>query len=510
MTQQDHATEGWSALLDDLERRRASVHAMGGPEKLAKHNSGERLDARERINQLVDAGSFMELGTFVGVVPRGGQPAVPADALVGGMGKIDGRPVIIGAEDFTVKGGSIGLGTHAKRLRLAMMANQERVPLVMLLEGAGERATNWLERYPYAPNDLQALAELAGKVPTVAVVMGPSAGHGALTAMLMDFVVMVDGSAIFSAGPPLVVAATGEQVTNEELGGVDVHARQSGVVHNVARDDKAALQLVRHYLSYFPINAWQRPPQSMSLNDGPRRLERILDLIPPDPTRPYDARKLVEMLVDVGTMLEIQPLFGGSIITALGRLGGRSIGIMANQPLVRSGTIDSDAANKAAHFLEVADAFHMPVIFLADNPGIMAGTDAEHSGALRSAGRMYAAQAKLRSAKLHVTVRKAYGFGSSIMSMNPFDHQTITLAFPGATLGAMPADSGGKAAGTDAKTQAALDTAETGGPWATADTMSYDEVIDPMDLRNMLLSALELSDGREAGSVEPSAWGIRP
>ncbi len=510
MTQQNHATEGWSALLSDLERRRASVHAMGGTEKLAKHNTGGRLDARERISQLVDAGSFTELGTFVGVVPRTGQAAVPADALVGGIGKIDGRPVIVGAEDFTVKGGSIGLGTHAKRLRLAMLAAQECVPLVMLLEGAGERATNWLERYPYAPNDLEALAELAGTVPTVAVVMGPSAGHGALTAMLVDFVVMVDGSAIFSAGPPLVVAATGEQVTNEELGGVDVHARQSGVVHNVARDDKAALQLVRNYLSYFPINAWQHPPQSTSPSDGPRRLEGILDLIPPDPTRPYDARKLVEMLVDVESMMEIQPLFGESIITALGRLGGWPVAIVANQPLAKSGTIDSDAANKAAHFLEVADGFHMPVVFLADNPGIMAGTAAEHSGALRCAGRMYAAQAKVRSAKLHVTVRKAYGFGSSIMAMNPFDHQTITLAFPGATLGAVPAGSGGQAAGADSETQAALDAAEMGGPWATADTMSYDEVIDPRDLRNILLTALELGQGRESGSVEPRPGGIRP
>lgn len=510
MTQSDHVNEGWSKLIDDLERRRVSVHAMGGPEKLAKHNAGERLDARERIRQLLDPDSFTEMGAFVGGISRDGQPAVPADALVGGIGKINGRPVVVGAEDFTTKGGSIGLGTHAKRLRLAMLADQERVPLVMLLEGAGERATNWLERYPYAPNDLQALAELAGKVPTIAVVMGPSAGHGALTAMLVDFVVMVEGSAIFSAGPPLVAAATGEQVTNEELGGVNVHARQSGVVHNVAKNDGAALQLVRDYLSYFPLNAWQRPPRLTSSHDGPRQLEGILDLVPPNPTRPYDARKLVEMLVDQESILEIQPLFGDSIITGWARLGGRPIGIVANQPQVKSGTIDSDAANKAAHFLETADAFHMPVVFLADNPGIMAGTEAELSGALRCTGRMYAAQAKLRSAKLHVTVRKAYGFGSSIMAMNPFDRQTITLAFPGATLGAIPADSGGKAAGADSETQAAMDTAEMGGPWANADTLSYDDVIDPRDLRNILLSALELSDGRKPESVYPRPGGIRP
>ncbi|MBM3131611.1 MAG: acetyl-CoA carboxylase carboxyltransferase subunit [Chloroflexi bacterium] len=482
---------------------------MGGPQKLAKHNVSGRLDARQRIEVLVDPGSFMEIGTFVGGVSHAGESPVPADALVAGMAKIDGRPVLVGSEDFTVKGGSIGLGTHAKRVRLAILAAQERVPLVMLLEGAGERATNWLERYPYAPNDLQALAELSGKVPTVAVVMGASAGHGALTAMLMDFVIMVQGAAIFSAGPPLVEAATGEKVTPVELGGVDIHVRQSGVAHNVAKDDREALALVRRYLGYFPMNAWQRSPKAASA-DGPRTLDGILDVIPPNPRQPYDARLLVEILADAGTVLEVQPLFGASIITALARLGGRSVAIVANQPAVRSGTIDSDAADKAAHFFEIADAFHLPTVFLADNPGIMAGTAAERSGALRSAGRMFAAQARVRSAKLHVTVRKAYGFGSSLMAMNPFDRQTITLALPGATLGAMPAGGGGTAAHADSQTQESLAAAEMGGPWAVADTMNYDEVIDPRELRNALLAALELSSGRDTVPVEPRAGGIRP
>jgi acetyl-CoA carboxylase carboxyltransferase component len=328
--------------------------------------------------------------------------------------------------------------------------------------------------------------------------------------MLMDLVIMVRGAAIFSAGPPLVAAATGQQVTKEELGGTDVHVRQSGVAHNVAESDQDALGLVRSYLSYLPTNAWQLPPSLIPAGDGERRLDGILDLIPRDPTVSYDVRTVVGMLADADTMLEIQPLLGQSIITALARLGGRSVAIVANQPRVKGGAIDSEAANKAARFLQIADAFHLPVIFLADNPGVMAGTDAERSGALRHAARMYKAQAEVRSPKLHVTLRKAYGFGSSLMAMNPFDRQTVSLAFPGATLGAMPAEGGGKAAGADSEMQAALSAAEIGGAWGVADTMGYDDVIDPRDLRNVLLAALELASGREGQSVEPRANGIWP
>ena len=187
----------WSQLLRELENRKRSARAMGGDEKLAKQRAGGRMDARQRIERLCDPSSFHELGTLVGAA---GTPPVAADALVCGMATIDGRTVVVGSEDFTVQGGSIGIGTHAKRVRLARLALQERVPLVMLLEGAGERTTNAFERYPHAPNDLQLLAEISGKVPTVAVVMGASAGHGALTALLMDFIVMVDGASLSHRG----------------------------------------------------------------------------------------------------------------------------------------------------------------------------------------------------------------------------------------------------------------------------------------------------------------------
>jgi len=510
MTMQTKPGHGWNDLIEELDARLQTARAMGGPDKLAKQRAGGRFDARQRIAQLCDPDSFREIGTLVGALSYNGLPPAPADALIAGSAAIDGRPVLVGSEDFTVQGGSIGIGTHAKRVRLAELALQERIPLIMVLEGAGERMTNSLERYVHAPNDLELLARLSGQVPTVSIVVGASAGHGVLTALLMDFVVMVRGSAMFSAGPPLVEAAIGEKVSKEELGGALMHSAESGVAHNLAESETEAFAAVRKYLSYFPQNAWQRPP-AVTTTDGERRLETILDLIPRRLSRPYDIRPVLDLVVDRGTLFEVQPLYGTSIVTAFARLGGQAIAIVANQPQVQGGAITSHAADKAAHFLDVADAFHFPTVFLADNPGIMAGTQAERAGTLRSAARMYAAQARLRSPKLHVTLRKAFGFGSSMMAMNPFDGQTISLAFPTVALGAMPAAGGGAAAKLSADAQAQAAAAERAAAWKTADSLSYDEIIDPRELRNALLAGLRLSTARASEAPTPAQHsGVRP
>lgn len=485
---------------------------MGGEERLERQHAGGRLDARARVGRLLDADTFVELGTLVGSVGRGVTPPAPADGLVAGHGLVEGRPVLVAAEDFTVMGGSIGHGTTAKRQRLADLARQERVPLVMLLEGAGERTQNAFERRGRSPNDLQTLAALSGLVPTVCVVMGSSAGHGALTAPLMDFVVMVEGAALFSAGPPLVKASMGEDVDKEELGGTAVHTALSGVAHNAVHDDAAALDLVRQYLGYFPSNAWEHPPSAgESAATARRAVPELVDLIPADPRRGYDVSAVIDVVLDAGSVLEVEPAHARAVVTALARLGGDVVGVVANQPAAKAGSIDAGAADKAAHFLSVMDAFHVPVVFLADNPGVLAGTAAERSGILRHAARMFAAQHRLRSPKLHVTLRKAYGFGSSLMAMNPFDAQTVTLALPGARLGAMPASSGAEAAGLEADATAVLEHAELGGAYSSADTMGYDEVVQPAELRNALLDGLRLAAARRRARVEPAAHhGILP
>jgi acetyl-CoA carboxylase carboxyltransferase component len=496
---------GWRPLLDELERRKAEARRMGGAEKLERRRKEGRLNARERLDQLFDPGSFVELGALTGSVRDPDEPPAPADAFVAGFGEIDGRPALAGAEDFTVQGGSIGLAGADKRFRLTQLAAQERVPLVFLLEGAGHRLTNALKGHGRTPNDLQGLASLSGLVPTVCLVMGASAGHGALAAPLMDFVVMVEGAALFAAGPPLVRAAVGEEVTKEELGGTHVHVHASGVAHNAAASDADALDLARRYLGHFPGSAWEAPPSRVGPDTGERSLQEILELVPAAGRRPYPMRRLVELVCDAGSVLEIQPHWGRSLVTTLAFVGGRSVAVVANDPSVKAGTIDSEAASKGARFLEIAGAFHLPVIFLADNPGVLAGTRAEREGALRAGARMFAAQHRLRVPKISITLRKAFGFGSSIMAMNPFDEQTVSLAFPGVTLGAMPAGGGGAAGKADDSTQAALDANELAGPWRTASSMAFDDVIDPRELRNALIRALRLARARPSGPLGPVA-----
>lgn len=490
--------EDWAALLGDYQARIQRAGRMGGEDKLARRAAAKLPNAREAIALLTDVDSFVELGRLVGSVED-----IPCDALVGGLARINGRPVVVAVEDFTTKGGSIGHGANAKRVRLARLARQERLPYILLLDGAGARVTNSLERHPYAPSDLIELAQLPGLVPTVAVIFGSSAGHGALSGVMMDFVVMTRDASLFSAGPPLVAAALGEMVTKEQLGSAQMHVSVSGVAHNMVEDTAEACALVRRYLGHLPGNAWQHPPRASGDDQGPRRLDDILSVVPRDAQRPYDIRQVIRRLVDADSFLELQPMYGRSIVMGLAHLGGQSIGIVANQPAMYAGSITHDAALKAAHFVDLANSFHLPVLFLADNPGIMSGSKAEQAGTLRAAARLYTAQARLKSPKLHVTLRKAFGFGSSVMGMNPFDNQSITLAFPGVTLGGIPARGGDSAARVDAETAARLAEAEAQGSWTTADTMAFDDVIDPRELRNVLLQALQHSRARLELPVEP-------
>lgn len=494
---------GWGPALDEIARRKAEALGMGGEARLRRQHQRGRLHARERLDRLFDPGTFFEIGGMVGTLD---EPPVPADALVAGSGRINGRPALAGAEDVTVLGGSIGSGASDKRYRLCQLARQERVPLVMMLEGAGHRVTETAAGR--RPGDLMGLAELSGVVPLVCLVLGASAGHGALTAPLCDFVAMTDTASIFAAGPPLVRAATGEDVTKETLGGPAVAVDASGVVHNLVADDGEAIDLARRYLGHFPLNAWEPPPREEGPDTGGRRLD-ILELIPPDPRQPYPIRPVLAELVDGGEYLDIQPGFGRSIVTVLAHLGGRSIAVVANDPGVMAGTIDSDAADKASHFLDVADAFGLPCLFLADNPGVLAGTAAERQGILRNAARLFAVQHRMGVPKLHVTLRKAFGFGSSVMAMNPFDGQTITLAFPSITLGALPADSEASAV-DDPEERARLADLQARASVTAGARLSYDDVIDPRDLRHALLAGLRLAEGRESAPRQIRSTGILP
>jgi len=485
----DHR-QRWQPILDELERRREVAAGMGGAERVERLMTKRgKLDARTRLALLFDGGRFREIGPLVG-----GTDA-PADALVAGFGEVGGRMVAAAAEDFTVLGGSIGQGSMNKRYRVCQLARQERVPLVFLLDGAGHRLTD-TGGGGRAPNDLLALADLAGEVPMVCLVMGASAGHGALTAPLSDFTIMTEAASMFTGGPPLVKSAIGEDVTKEELGGPHVCTEIAGTAHHAARDDAEAIDVARRYLGYFPQHCDDVAPTRPGDDTGPRLLEDLLDLIPPDDRKPYEMHEVIERLVDEGDYLEVQPRFGASIICAHAFIGGRSCAIVANNPWVRSGSVDSAAAQKTTDFLETAGALHLPVVFLADNPGVMAGTKAEHSGILKWAGKMFQAERRLKVPKVHVTLRKAFGFGSTTMAHNPFDHQTFHVSFPALTMSSMPARPGGESAGLDADEQARIEREQKESAWRMASSMGTDDVIDPRELRNAVLDALALGRAR--------------
>ncbi len=460
----------WDDVLDKLDERRRIARAMGGEERLAKHRAGGKLDARARIEHLLDAGSFREMGTLVG-----GEEA-PADAVVIGSGQVDGRPVIVAAEDFTVKAGTISQASNSKRYRVAELAVLDRVPLVMMLEGAGFRADG--RHGARTPTDLLAQARCSGRVPLITAVLGPSAGHGALVAPMSDFAVMSRQASIFTAGPPVVYESIGETITKEDLGGPEV-AVASGLIHNVADDDAAALDLVRGYLRYFPSSAWSYPAWEDDGDIGPREVPEVLDIVPRNGRRVYDMHQVIDAVFDAGSRFDVQPDFGQCVLCALCRLGGHPVAVVANQPMVLAGSIDADGADKAAHFINVADAFHLPLVFLSDNPGVLPGRASEQRAILRKGARMYAAQTLATSPKLEVTLRKAYGFGSMVMGMIPFDGQSGVFAFPGATMGAMGAAALSRSKGSDEEEAEQLRNAELEASFRSARTLGFDELIDP-------------------------------
>jgi acetyl-CoA carboxylase carboxyltransferase component len=489
-------SEDWQEVLDNLEQRRATSRAMGGAERLEKHRHAGKLDARARIDHLLDPGSFMEIGTLVG-----GSDA-PADAVVIGSGSVDGRPIMVAAEDFTVLAGTISSAANAKRYRVAEMAVTDRVPLVMMLEGAGFRPDG--KSHPRTPTDLLAQARCSGRVPLVTAILGASAGHGALVAPMSDFTVMSAQASVFTAGPPVVLESIGEQISKENLGGPDV-AVASGLVHNAVSDDLAALDMVRSYLGYFPSSAWSYPSDLEGGDAGFRAVPELLDIVPRSGRRVYDMHDVIDVVFDEGSCFEVQPDFGRSLICSLARLGGHPVAVVANQPQVLAGSVDSDGADKGAHFITVADSFHVPLVFLADNPGVMPGSQSERHAILRSGARMYAAQTQARVPKFTVTLRKAYGFGSMVMGMIPFDGQSATFAYPGATMGAMGAAAMSRARGSDLDEATLLRQMEVEASFRSAESFGQDELISPVETRDRLLHALERGLYRRQAIPEPAA-----
>jgi acetyl-CoA carboxylase carboxyltransferase component len=501
--------------LEELKQRRHQALQMGGPDKVQRQHQQGKLTARERIELLIDPGTFQEYGLLATHQSHRAEMAnriTPADGVITGFGRIDGRRAGVIAEDFTVLGGSLGT-THAmKKIRMIWIATQERVPLVWLLDGAGARAEEFIgEGIPAVFHHLM-IARMSGIAPQVGVAMGPCAGDSSLVGSLLEFIIMVKGTGMMAAGgPPVVLTATGEKISKEELGGVEVHCVISGVADNPAEDDKDALSIAKRYLSYLPSNAWEYPPSVIPDDDPERKDDELLEILPINPRQPYDMKHIISRVVDKGSFFEIKPLFAPMMITGLARMNGHPVGIVANQPMVYAGAITAKAGQKERHFIDLCAAYHIPLVFLADVPGVMTGPDSEREGALRYGLAVAYSLAWADVPKITVVIRKAFGFGGCAMCGYGAG-QTLTLAWPTADFGSLPS-SGGVLAAYGAELAASKDPEALRkqleeaykkycGPYPAAGTFNVDDVIDPRETRPRIIHALDLALGRR--SVPPS------
>jgi methylmalonyl-CoA decarboxylase subunit alpha len=423
-------------LLKDLEARRAEVRKMGGEDKVAKQHARGKLTARERLAAFFDDGVHFEVGmhgTQMGLAAgQGGGDRPPADAVVCAFGKVDGRMVCAVAYDFTVKGGSIGHTGEEKVTRLRQMALRGRWPIVWFIDSAGARIDpgsshpDAISLFAGSGHLFREQVIMSGVVPQVAAMVGPGAAGTAYIPGLADFVPMVkDVGSMALGGPPLVKAMTGEDISEQELGGSKVHSTKSGVGDGEYKSDADCIAAIKRYLSYFPSHCEEDAPRIDATDPIDRREESLLDLLPENPRKAYDMYKLIAAIVDHGEYFDIKPRFARQIITCLARIGGQSVGIVANQPNHMGGVLDVDSSDKAARFMQICDAFNIPLVFLQDVPGFMIGSKVEHEGIIRHGAKMLHVMSAATVPKITVVVRKAYGAGYYVMCGRAYEPDLI-------------------------------------------------------------------------------------
>jgi acetyl-CoA carboxylase carboxyltransferase component len=500
--------------VEKLAEQRQRNEGMGGPERIERQHAKGKLTARERLKLLFDEGTFEEMGLLAGAdgnLPEEEDPSrpSPADGVITGVGEIDGRPVAAALYDFTVFGGSIGTVGERKVARLRDIALKNRIPMVWLVDSAGARLEAGGE---VDPKRLASFADtgylfreqvvMSGVVPQVAAMVGPGAAGTAYIPALADFVPMVKGtSSIAIGGPYLVESVVGEKVTEEELGGSKVHNELSGVADAEYPDDAACLTAIREYLSFFPSHCEEKPPRRPTSDPFDRRDEDLLKVVPDSARQAFDMHKVILSLVDDRKFLPLKPRFARNLITGLARIDGWPVGIVANNSMFLGGILD--AADKAARFINLCDAFNIPLLFLQDVPGFMVGTKVEQQGIIRHGAKMMYAVASATVPKLTVVVRKGYGAGYYVMNGRAFEPDLL-VAWPGAEIGVMGPEGmvsiGARKLLRSAESPEAAEALKKELAEGlrqhirierTAAMAMVDDVVDPRDTRRLLARALK-------------------
>ncbi|AZP15349.1 acyl-CoA carboxylase subunit beta [Streptomyces aquilus] len=488
--------------IDDLHRRREQALTAGGP-----RGRGE-FGARERVERLVDKGSFTETGLFVRARADGSGGRRPhGDGVVTGFGTVDGRRVCVFAQDSTVFGGSMGEAFGEKTVALMDLALKTGCPVVGLNDSGGARIQEGVASLALYAELVRRNVQASGVIPQLSVVLGPCAGGAAYSPAITDFTVMVDGAShMFVTGPDVIEAVTGERATAEELGGARTSNAVNGNAHFLAADEEDALDVVRELLSYLPANNLEPPPE-YAPGDAPAG--DVLDAVVPDRLgQAYDMREILRAVVDDGELLYVQELFAPNILCALGRVEGRSVGVVANQPLHAAGVLDIDASEKAARFVRFCDAFGIPLLTFADVPGYLSGVRQERGGIIRRGAKLLYAYAEATVPKVTVVVRKAYGGGYAVMGSKHLGAD-INLAWPSARIAVMGAEGAvgvlhrrELAAADDpvalrARLVAAYERTH-GTPYLAAERGYVDAVIAPRDTRDHIRRALAALRGKRA------------
>jgi acetyl-CoA carboxylase carboxyltransferase component len=495
------------SLVEDLHARREQARLGGGEEKIARQHEQDKLTARERLALLIDEGTFTELG--IHGRPHFSQRAMegkdaPADGVVTGYGKVDGRLVAIAAYDFTVMAGSMGMTGELKVTRLRELALTKRIPMIWLLDSAGARIQEAAgSLFAGSGHLFREEVIMSGVVPQVAALMGPCAAGTAYIPGLADFVPMVKGRGSMAlAGPHLTKAVTGEDVTQEELGGSRVHTRVSGVGDLEVDSDEECIEAIRRYLSFFPQNCEEAPPLREPSDPVDRMDQELLDILPDSPRKPYDMYDVIGRIVDDGEWFDMKPRWARTIITCLARMGGRPVGIVANQPKHLGGILENDSADKAARFVNLCDAYGIPLLFLMDVPGFMVGTKVEQAGIIRHGAKMLYAVSRATVPKVTVVIRKAYGAGYYVMNGRAYEPDML-VAWPSAEISVMGPEGAVniifrkqiEAAEDPDATRAEMieGIRRTIDPYIAAGNAMVDDIIDPRETRPTVIRALEMA-----------------
>lgn len=488
----------------ELERRRAEALAGGGEEKAAERHAKGRLTARERLDLLFDAGSFQEMGTFAThrCQDFGMQKRKPVgDGVVAGVGRVRGRTLYAFAQDFTVLGGTLS-ETNARKICLVQEhALKNGAPLVGLNDSGGARIQEGVTSLGGYADIFLRNTLASGVIPQISVIMGPAAGGAVYSPALTDFIVMVrETSHMFVTGPDVVKAVTQESVTFEELGGAAVHSTKSGVAHFAAHNDRHAIELTQRLLSYLPQNNMEDPPFEAS-DDDPEREDADLDrLVPPEPDKPYDMHEVIRRVVDRDSFLEVHEHYAPNIVVGFARLGGRVVGLVANQPRFLAGVLDIECSRKGARFIRFCDCFNVPIVTFEDVPGFMPGTAQEWGGIITNGAKLLYAYCEATVPKLTVITRKAYGGAYCVMNSKHI-RGDLNIAWPTAEIAVMGADGAVKiifrkelAAAADPRAEQQRVTQEFrqafANPYVAASHGYLDDVIEPRRTRAYLIKAL--------------------